>query len=159
MLHRGRELLVRQRTMTVNALRGHLAELGVIAAQGLNKVAELIAIVRDSSDKHVPEEARPVLLALADQIEGLQVQIDGLEMRIKAWHKSSPVSRRLASIPGIGPIIASAIAATVADPGVFRSGREFAAWLGLVPRQNPRVAKPGWAGSANAAMAIYGTCW
>src|SRR5476651_169899 len=71
MLHRGRELLVRQRTMTVNALRGHLAELGVIAPQGLNKVAELIAIVRDSSDERVPEEARPVLFTLAEQIEGL----------------------------------------------------------------------------------------
>ena len=141
MLHRGRELLVRQRTMTVNALRGHLAELGVIAPQGLNKVAELIAIVRDGSDKRVPEEARPVLLTLAEQIEGLKVQIDGLELRIKAWHKSNPVSQRLASIPGVGPIIASAIAATVADPSVFRSGREFAAWLGLVPRQNSTGGK------------------
>ena len=141
MLHRGRELLVRQRTMTVNALRGHLAELGVIAPQRLNKVAELIAIVRDCRDKRVPEEARPVLLTLAEQIEALKVQIDGLELRIKAWHKSNPVSQRLASIPGVGPIIASSIAATVADPSVFRSGREFAAWLGLVPRQNSTGGK------------------
>ena len=90
-------------------------------------MAELIAIVRDSSDKRVPEEARSVLLTLAEQIEGLQVQIDGLELRIKAWHKSNPASQRLASVPGVGPIIASTIAATVADPGVFSSGREFSA--------------------------------
>jgi transposase len=141
MLHRGRELLVRQRTMAINALRGHLAEFGMVAPLGPNRVAELIAVVRDDNDQRVPDAARPVLLAFAAQIEALHAQVVDLERRIKAWHITNPVSRRLASIPGVGPIIASAIVATVADPGVFRSGREFAAWLGLVPRQNSTGGK------------------
>jgi transposase len=100
-------------------LRAHLAEFGLVAAQGLRNVGELIAIVRDDDDTRVPDMARQV-----------------------TWHKTNPVSQRLASIPGIGPIIATALATTVADPNVFRSGREFAAWLGLVPRQNSTGGKP-----------------
>ena len=141
LMHRGRELLVRQRTMLVNALRGHLAEFGLIAAQGLHKVAELIAIVRDVEDERVPDMARQVLRLIAEQIAELDTRIAAIEAQIMAWHKSNPVSQRLATIPGIGPIIATAIAATVAEPGVFRSGREFAAWLGLVPRQNSTGGK------------------
>jgi transposase len=141
MMHRARDLLVRQRTMLANALRGHLAEFGLIGAQGLHKVAGLIAIVRDDMDERLPHMARQVLRIIADQISELQTRIAALEADILAWHKSNPVSQRLATIPGIGPIIATAIAATVADPGVFRSGREFAAWLGLVPRQNSTGGK------------------
>lgn len=136
LMHRGRELLVRQRTMLTNALRGHLAEFGLIAAQGLHKVAGLIVIVRDDKDERVPEMARQVLRVIAEQIDELDTRIAAIEGQIMAWHKSNPVSQRLATIPGIGPIIATVIAATVPDPGAFRSGREFAAWLGLVPRQN-----------------------
>src|SRR5260370_26080137 len=117
LLHRGREQLVRQRTMLVNALRAHLAEFGIVAAQGLRNVGQLIAI------------------------EQIEAAITALEKQLLAWHKSNAVSQRLASIPGIGPIIATAIATTVADPNVFRSGREFAAWLGLVPRQNSTGGK------------------
>ena len=141
LMHRGRELLVRQRTMLANALRGHLAEFGLIAAQGLHKVAGLIAIVRDERDARVPDMARQVLRVMAEQLGDLETRIAAIEAQIMAWHKSNPVSRRLATIPGIGPIIATAIAATVADPSVFRSGREFAAWLGLVPRQNSTGGK------------------
>ena len=136
LLHRGREQLVRQRTMLVNALRAHLAEFGVVAAQGLRKVGELIAIIRDDGDRRLPAVARQVLRVLANQIEQVEAAVAALERQLLAWHNSNPVSQRLASIPGIGPIIATAIATTVADPTVFRSGREFAAWLGLVPRQN-----------------------
>jgi len=139
MMHRARDLLVRQRTMLVNALRGHLAEFGLIEAQGLHKVAKLIAIVTD--DGRVPYIARQVLQVMINHIEDIQVRIVGLEKQLLAWHKSNPVSQRLATIPGIGPIIATAIAATVADPNTFRSGREFAAWLGLVPRQNSTGGK------------------
>ena len=141
LLHRGRERLVRQRTGLVNALRGHLAEFGVIAPQGLRNVGDLIAIVRADGDTRLPDVARQVLQVLANQIEQIEAAISALERQLLAWHKSNPVSQRLASIPGIGPIIATAIAATVADPKVFRSGREFAAWLGLVPRQNSTGGK------------------
>src|SRR4029450_4489552 len=128
LLHRGREQLVRQRTMLVNALRAHLAEFGMVAAQGLRNVGELIAIVRDDGDTRLPDVARQVLQVLANQIEQIETAVTGLERQLLAWHKTNPVSQRLASIPGIGPIIATAIATTVADPKVFRSGREFAAW-------------------------------
>ena len=141
MMHRARDLLVRQRTMLVNALRGHLAEFGLIEAQGLHKVAKLIAIVTDENDGRVPDIARQALQVMVNHIEDIQVRIVGLEKQVLAWHKSNPVSQRLATIPGIGPIIATAIAATVADPNTFRSGREFAAWLGLVPRQNSTGGK------------------
>src|SRR5215475_6161426 len=141
LLHRGRERLVRQRTGLVNALRGHLAEFGVIAPQGLRNVGKLIAIVRDEGDARLPDLARQVLQVLAVQIEQLEAAVAAIEKQLMAWHKSNPVSQRLASVPGIGPIIATAIAATVVEPSGFRSGREFAAWLGLVPRQNSTGGK------------------
>src|SRR6478735_12283693 len=136
LLHRGREQLVRQRTMLVNALRAHLAEFGIVAARGLRNVSQLIAIVRDDADIRLPAVAQQVLQVLANQIEQIETAVAALERQLLTWHKTNPVSQRLTSIPGIGPIIATAIATTVADPRVFRSGREFAAWLGLVPRQN-----------------------
>jgi transposase len=141
LMHRARDLLVRQRTMLVNALRGHLAEFGLVEAQGLHKVAGLIAIVMDDMDERIPQMARQALKVIAGQIDELQTRIAVLETQVLAWHKNNPVSWRLATIPGIGPIIATAIAATVADPSVFRSGREFAAWLGLVPRQSSTGGK------------------
>jgi len=141
MIHRARDLLIRQRTMLVNALRGHLAEFGLIEAQGLHKVAKLIAIVLDEKDRRISDIARQVLKMIVSQIEDTQTRIAGLERQILAWHKNNPVSQRLATIPGIGPIIATAIAATVSDPGTFCSGREFAAWLGLVPRQSSTGGK------------------
>src|SRR5262250_2881344 len=113
LLHRAREQLVRQRTMLVNSLRAHLAEFGIVAAQGLRNVAQLIAIVRDDDDLRLPDVARQVLQVLANQIEQIEASISALERQLLAWHKSNPVSQRLASIPGIGPIIATAIATTV----------------------------------------------
>ena len=107
----------------------------------MRNVGELIAIVRDGDDRRLPDMAREVLQVLANQIEQIETAIAALERQLLAWHKMNAVSQRLASIPGIGPIIATAIATTVADPKVFRSGREFAAWLGLVPRQNSTSGK------------------
>ena len=141
MMHRARDLLVRQRTMLVNALRGHMAEFGLVSAQGLHNVTGLIAIIRNGADERIPEVARQVLSVLACQIDEVGENISVLEAQILAWHKNNPVSQRLATIPGIGPIIATAIAATVPDPSAFRNGREFAAWLGLVPRQNSTGGK------------------
>ena len=141
LLHRGRERLVRQRTALVNALRAHLAEYGVIAPLGLRNVARLIAIVRDEIDTRLPAPARQVLEVLATQVEQLEAAVAALEKQLIAWHKANPVSQRLATIPGIGPIIATAVAATVVEASGFRSGREFAAWLGLVPRQHSTGGK------------------
>jgi transposase len=135
-LHRVRDLLQRQRTMLSNALRGHLAEFGVVAPQGPRHVAQLAAVVRDEGADQVPEPARQVLLMLVEQLEALAERLAALGRELLARHRADPTSRRLATIPGIGPVIASTLAATVTDPAAFRSGREFAAWLGLVPRQS-----------------------
>jgi transposase len=141
LLHRGRERLIRLRTSLVNALRAHLAEFGIVAPLGLRNVVGLIAIVRDGGDARLPDLARGVLRVLADQVEQLIAAVAKLEEQLTAWHKQNPVSQRLATIPGIGPIIATAMAATIADPAGFRSGRELAAWLGLVPRQSASGGK------------------
>jgi transposase len=141
MLHRSRDLLVRQRTMLVNALRGHLAEFGLIEARGLSKVAGLIAAITDPGN-HVPLTACKALELLVAQLRSAQAQIASLEAEIVLWHKQSQVSCRLATIPGIGPLTASAIAASVPDAGAFSSARQFAAWIGLVPRQNSTGGKP-----------------
>lgn len=144
-MHRARELLIRQRTMLVNALRAHLAEFGIVAAQGIHRVDDLVAIVADEADTRVPAIARPVLRVVADQIAVVQSGIEGINARIVLWHRSSEASRRLASIPGVGPIVAATVAASVPDAPVFRCGREFAAWLGLVPRQSGTGGKT-WLG-------------
>jgi transposase len=139
MLHRVRDLLVRQRTQLINAIRGHLAEFGLIEAQGPWNVARLLAGLDDAMG--LPDLVHELVRVLAIQLEAVEQQIKQVDARILAWHKADPVSQRLATIPGIGPLAATAIAATVPDPAVFRSGREFAAWLGLVPRQNSTGGK------------------
>jgi transposase len=144
MLHRSRALLMRQRTMAVNALRGHLAEFGLIAAQGAKSLAELVASVfgNGSICAHgVPPLARRALAPLVRQLRELQAQIKAIDTELLAWHRANDVSRRLETIPGVGFITATAIAATVTDPSHFTSGRQFAAWLGLVPRQNSSGGK------------------
>lgn len=133
-LHRTRELLVRQRTMTANALRGQLAEFGIVAAQGQAGLGELMAMVEEGATG-IPEEARIASGVLAAQWRALREQIIALERRIGAWHRQDAASRRLATIPGIGPITASALVASVGDARAFRTGRHFAAWLGLTPRE------------------------
>ena len=141
MLHRTRELMVRQRTMLVNAIRAHMAEFGIVARVGLPQVKELLAVIADGDDSRLPPLARTCLESLARQFLSLQAEIGAAEQRIHAWHRASEVSRRLETIPGIGPITATALAASVTDPSVFRSGRELAAWIGLVPRQNSTGGK------------------
>ena len=140
-LHRSRDLLVKQRTMLINALRCHLAEFGIVAAQKRTGLAELVACVEEGVDDDFPELLRRGLKPLIHQLKQIQAQILQLEKEIETWHRSTSISCRLATIPGVGPIIASAIAATMLDPAHFRSGREFAAWLGLVPRQNSSGGK------------------
>ena len=141
MLHRVRELLVRQRTMLVNALRGHLAEFGIVTRQGIVGVGTLIALVADDDHALIASLAREALLPLVAQLRDIHERTAAMDRRIHAWHRSNELSRRLETIPGIGPITASAIAATVTDASLFKSGRQLAAWLGLVPRQNSSGGK------------------
>ena len=141
MVHRARELLVRQRTMVINALRGHCGEFGIIAAQGAPNVSKLIGIIEDDSDERLPELAREVLGQLVVQLQTLQTRITALEAKLKVWHASNEASRRLETIPGIGLITATALVATIGDASQFTSGRQLAAWLGLVPRQNSSGGK------------------
>ncbi len=141
MLHRTRDLLVRQRTMLVNSLRGHMAELGIIAPQGIGRVGDLVAALLGEDEAKLPKLARYALRGLASELEALGERVKEVEGAILAWHKDNEASRRLATIPGIGPITASAIVATVTDPTQFHSARQFAAWIGLVPKQNSSGGK------------------
>lgn len=140
-LHRTRELLVRQRTMLINAIRGHCAEFGIIAPLGARRPDDLVEHDRQSPATELPELARSTLLRLAEQLNTLAAEIHGLERRLLAWHRQDQASQRLATIPGIGIITATVLSAAVTDPALFRSGREFAAFLGLVPRQNSSGGK------------------
>jgi transposase len=141
MQHRTRDLLMRQRTQLINALRAHLAELGITAAQGREGIKGLLAIVANDRDSRLPIDARASLVVLAAQLESVQMLIGSIEKRIIALHRSSDASKRLETIPGIGIVGATTIAAIVTDPKAFRSGRDFAAWLGLVPRQDSTGGK------------------
>ncbi len=141
MVHRTRQLLVRQRTMVVNAIRAHMAEFGVVARVGLPQVEELLEVIAEGNDDRIPPLARTCLEGLARQLLSLEREITTTEQRIHAWHRANQVSQRLETIPGIGPITASALAASITDPSVFGSGRELAAWIGLVPRQTSTGGK------------------
>jgi transposase len=140
MMHRARNLLVRQRTMAVNALRAHLAEFGIIAPQGLRHVECLIAAIEENK-AGLPELARSILRLIVAQLDDTQAKVRQIEARLAQWHRNSRLSKLLATVPGVGIMGASAIAATVSDPSLFRSGQEFAAWLGMTPRQNSSGGK------------------
>ncbi len=141
MLHRSRSLLIRQRTMLVNAIRAHLAEFGIVGPVGLRGVQKLLKIISDPTDERLPSLARTCLESLVASLTMVERQAACNEHRIHAWHRSNEASRRLESIPGIGPIIATALVASVSDPSIFKSGRELAAWIGLVPKQNSTGGK------------------
>ena len=141
MLHRTRDLLMRQRTQLINALRAHLAELGIVAAQGNAGLKELLKIIVGERDARLPVDAHASLVVLAAGLHAVQTMIGSIDKRIMIEHRSNEASKRLRSIPGIGIVGASAIVATVADPMAFRSGRDFAAWIGLVPRQDSTGGK------------------
>jgi transposase len=141
MLHRTRQLLVRQRTMLSNALRGHLAELGIVSAKGRNGTAELLRIIADTADQRVPLSARGILDVLARQYGAIGTEIGCIDKSILALHRSCEASRRLAEIPGVGPIVATALVAEIGDWRAFASGRNLAAWIGLVPKQHTTGGK------------------
>ena len=128
MQHRARDLLLRQQTQVINALRAHLAELGMVAAQGREGLKQLLTIIADEKDARLPIDARASLIVLIAQLQALQTMIGSIEKRLIVQHRANEASKRLESVPGIGLIGASAIAATITDPNAFRSGRDFAAW-------------------------------
>src|SRR6202034_2727174 len=135
-LHRTRHLFIRQQTSVINAIRAHLAEFGVIAPVGRKGIEELLHVIADPSDKRVPDVVRACLAALGSQLLSLKKQILDFDRMILAWHRSNQTSKRLNCIPGVGPLLATALVASVADPKAFRSGRNFSAWIGLVPKQH-----------------------
>jgi transposase len=135
-LHRTRHLFIRQQTAVINVIRAHLTEFGIVAPVGRKGVEELLNVVTDSSDKRVPVIARMCLAALGAQLCRLKEQILEFDRMIMAWHRSDEASRRLDAIPGVGPVLATALVASIADPKAFRSGRNFSAWIGLVPKQH-----------------------
>ena len=140
-LHRTRALLMRQRIQLSNAIRGHMAEFGIVAPIGRNGLHNLIEIFNDEADERVPHTARTCLQMLATQLHMVNVQALETERRIRSDARATELGRRLMEVPGVGPILTSALIATVPDPHAFRSGRNLAAWIGLVPRQNSSGGK------------------
>lgn len=141
MLHRARLILSRQRTQLSNALRAHMAEFGIVAPIGRNGIDRLVDIIADPADGRLSVEGRICLEMLVAQLSIVKQQILENDRRIMASARSTELGRRLMEIPGVGPLLASAIVATVPDPSIFRSGRDLAAWIGLVPRQNSSGGK------------------
>jgi transposase len=141
MLHRTRHLFIRQQTAVINAIRSHLAEFGIVAPVGRHGVEQLLNIAADLSDQRLPDVARRCIAALGAQLKILKAQILEFDRQIMAWHRSNATSKRLDDIPGVGPALATALVASVADPKAFRSGRDFSAWIGLVPKQRSSGGK------------------
>ena len=136
MLHSARSQLIGQRTQLINAVRGHLSELGIIAERGLLGLTDLAAIVRDESDQRLPTTARAALMILVRQIEAVSAEISALDTALRKENKASELGPRLETIPSIGPVIASALRARVTDAKLFENGRHLSAWIGLVPEND-----------------------
>jgi transposase len=141
MHHKVRETLVRQRTQILNSLRGHLAEIGTIAAQGPSHARALANLLREG-DPSIPSAVTAALKQLVTQLDHLEEEIVQADAAIASLAKADPASKTLMSIPGVGPVTASAMVASVGDASVFTGPRQFAAFLGLVPRQNSSGGKP-----------------
>lgn len=141
MLHRTRDLLIRQRSSLISAIRAHFAEFGIVAREGIRDVERLLATLQMAGDLRLPDLAAEMLAILAAQLREVAARVREVELKLWAWHRADAASRRLESVPGIGPVTASAIMATVGDPRQFRSSRQFAAWLGLVPQQRSSGGK------------------
>jgi transposase len=140
-LHRTRHLFIRQQTSVINAIRAHLAEFGIVAPIGRKGVEQLLTDVANLEDKRIPAVARACVAALGVQLRALRAQILEFDRQIMIWHRSHETSKRLDEIPGVGPALATALVASIADPKAFRSGRDFSAWIGLVPKQHSSGGK------------------
>ena len=139
--HKARQMLIKQRTMTMNSFRSLMAEFGIVVPQGPQHISKLLAILDDPEDARVPTVARGALNTMREMLSALETQVETLDRTIKAQVRANPTARRLDTIPGFGPILSGAIAAIVTDPKHFDSGRDFAASLGLVPRQDSTGGK------------------
>lgn len=140
-LHRTRHLFIRQQTSVINAIRAHLAEFGMVAPVGRKGLEQLLEAVANARDQRIPALARACIAALGAQLRALKAQILEFDRQIMLWHRSHETSKRLDEIPGVGPALATALVASIADPKAFRSGRDFSAWIGLVPRQHSSGGK------------------
>jgi transposase len=135
-VHKVRAMLLKQRTMLINHLRGMMAEFGIVVAEGPRHVGELVAILADPTEQRIPGPLHSCLLAVVESLRGFEARIEAIDKQLLAWGRGNATCRHLITIPGYGPIVASAMAAIVVNPAAMRSGREFAASLGLVPRQD-----------------------
>ena len=135
-IHKAREMLVKQSTMLMNGLRGLMAEFGIVVGKGPQHIAELVRILGDPEDCRIPPLLREALIKMAETLHGIEGRIAAIEKQIAAWGRENASCRHLVTVPGYGPILSSALAAMVVDPAAFRSGRDFSASLGLVPRQD-----------------------
>lgn len=135
-LHRVREMLLRQRTQLINGIRGHLTEFGIVGPQRAHHMRLLIGVIRDQTDNRLPMAARRALLHLVEQLEQVAKKLDTIDKDLVALARQDDACRRLMTIPGVDVVIATAIIAPTRDPSDFKSGRHFSAWLGLVPRQS-----------------------
>ena len=158
MLHRTRHLFIRQQISVINAIRAHLAEFGIVAPVGRKGIEELLGVIADPSDKRVPDVVRACLAALGNQLLSLKRQILDFDRMILAWHCSDQTSKRLNCIPGVSPLLATALVASVADPKAFRSGRNFSAWIGLVPKQHSSGGRPRLGSISKKGTAICAAC-
>ena len=149
-LHRTRSILTRQRTQIGNAIRAHLAEVGIVAPVGRQGLDRLMAIIGDESDDRLPQAARACLTMLVDQYRLVLAHLLETDRAIRADSRATELGRRLQEIPGVGPLVASALVATVPDPQMFKSGRSLSAWLGLVPRQHSSGGKERLGGITKA---------
>lgn len=140
-MHRVRERLISQRTRLVNMIRAHMAEFGFIAPLGIEKISGLAGVIADDTDAGLPKAARFALRQVVEELAGLRRHLAAIDAEIATEHRANPDSKRLATQPGVGPIIASAMVASVPDPSHYRSGRDFAASLGITPRNNSTGGK------------------
>ena len=140
-MHRARDLLVKQRTQLVNMIRGLLAEFGIDIPKGLERALLMARRIVDGEAPDVPMEAAKIVSTLSRQALDIHIRLREVDRDLLVWQRGNDVARRLMTIPGIGPVGATALAASITDPHQFRSGRQFAAWLGLTPLQKSSGGK------------------
>ena len=141
-VHRARQGFVKARTAQANQIRGLLAEFGIVIPQGIGKLVTCVPEILEDGDNEMPGAFRQLIQQLLDHFKALDQQVTALEAQIVLWHKENEASRKLAAIPGVGPITASAMVASIGDAKNFQDGRQLAAWLGIVPRQHSTGGKP-----------------
>jgi transposase len=157
-LHRARQGFVKARTAQANQIRGLLAEYGIVIPQGICHITQRLPGILEDGESDLPGMFRQLLQRLGEHLKELDRQVGELELQIQLWHREHDASRKLAQIPGIGPITASALVASIGDAKSFKNGRQLAAWLGLVPRQHSVGASPRCWASANAVTPICARC-